>query len=68
MRVLSNNLDIPKSYVRIHAQYVKETDKAIYFSWEGIIKHLPKSKMIKIDNHITAPIYYIQSWCLKFLK
>ena len=68
LRVLNNSNQVPKNYIRIYAQYIKESEKSIYFSWEGIIKHLPKSKMIKIDNGVTNPIYYIQNWCLKFIK
>jgi len=59
--------EIPKNYIRIFGNYISETDKSIYFSWDNVVKHLPKSKIIMLVGGI-KPIYYIQKWVLNYCK
>ena len=67
MRIVNKLDHVPKNFTRIFGQYIKETEKAIYFSWDGVIKHLPKSKMIMLINGI-KPTYFIQNWVLNYCR
>ena len=53
-----------KGYTRITGEYSRETYKGMCFNYNRIPVWHPKSKMICVDNGMSKPIYYIQSWCL----
>lgn len=63
MRTYNKIEDAPKykKYVKINGNKIKETEKAILFSFNGIEKYLPKSKIVYIYG---SDYYYIEKWVL----